>query len=102
MVQVVENNPDNVNYVNIQRGKSYSNTYNPGWLDHPNFFYKNNKNALGPRPRKSNLEIMIASFMETQTRQNEDVRNQNLHTNDFLRQLASKVESVTILTKTSV
>lgn len=29
---------------NFQRNNPYSNTYNPGWKDHPNFRWVNNKN----------------------------------------------------------
>lgn len=71
--------PDQVNYA---QGNPYSNTYNPGWRNHPNFFYKNNNALFAPNPtpvvpqgyqkaapaapqapRKSNLELMIENFM---------------------------------------
>lgn len=29
------------NYVNNNHEYFYPNTYNPGWIDHPNFFYNN-------------------------------------------------------------
>ena len=35
---------------NFQRGNQgpYSNTYNPGWHNHPNFSWRNDNNALKP------------------------------------------------------
>lgn len=40
MILVGGTNRDIVNYVNNQRETPYSNTYKPGWRDHPNFSYK--------------------------------------------------------------
>ncbi|XP_058759534.1 uncharacterized protein LOC131632822 [Vicia villosa] len=67
--------PEPVNYA---QGNPYSNTYNPGWKNHPNFSYKNNSALYAPgqapsippgyqkapfaapnTPRKSNLELMM-------------------------------------------
>lgn len=36
----------------------------------------------------------MENFVVTQTRQNNDFRNQNLHTNEELRQLATKIENL--------
>lgn len=36
---LAESNPYQVNYA---QGNPNSNTYNPGWRNHPNFSYKNN------------------------------------------------------------
>ncbi|XP_058746345.1 uncharacterized protein LOC131619244 [Vicia villosa] len=66
--------------VNYAQGNPYSNTYNPGWKNHPNFSYKNNNALYAPGqapsvppgyqkapfstpnvPRKSNLKIMMES-----------------------------------------
>src|ERR1044072_1076565 len=101
-----------VEQANYVQGNPYSNTYNPGWKNHPNFSYKSN-NALyapgqapatppgypkaipnhpnnGPNtsniPRKSNLEIMIEHFIASQSQTNKDVLNQNLHTNEQIKQ----------------
>ena len=108
---------EQANYV---QGNPYRNTYNPGWKNHPNFSYKSN-NALyapgqapatppgypkanpnhpnnGPNtsnsPRKSNLEIMIEHFIACQSQTNKDVLNQNLHTNEQIKQLSSKVDAL--------
>ena len=85
-----------VEQANYVQGNPYSNTYNPGWKNHPNFSYKNN-NALyapgqapatppgypkaipnhpnnGPNtsnaPRKSNLEVMIEHHIAAQNQIN--------------------------------
>lgn len=76
LILVVGTNVDTINYVNNQTENPYSNTYNAGWRDHPNFSYENNQtqNAIGPSgfpqgvtPRNSNLETMMKSFVTTQT-----------------------------------
>lgn len=83
----------NDNFVNNnQRNNPYSNIYNPGWRDHPNLSYRNNnpQQAMGPpgfqkatqpEPKKSNLELLMENFVLTQTRQNIELKNQNLLTN---------------------
>lgn len=43
---------------------------------------------------KYNLESTIEIFVATQTRQNDDFRNQKLHTNEVLMQLTTKNESM--------
>lgn len=44
-------------------------------------------------PKKSNLELIIENFAVTQTCLNEEFENQNLHTNEVLRKLTTRVES---------
>lgn len=34
--------------VNYAQGNPYSNTYNPGWRNHPSFSYKNNNSLFSP------------------------------------------------------
>ena len=102
--------PDQVNYA---QGNPYSNTYNPGWKNHPNFSYKNN-NALYPpnqtpvvppgsqkamtaaptAPRKSNLELMMENFIATQAQTNKEFLNQNIHTSEQIKQLVNKVDAL--------
>ncbi|XP_057518484.1 uncharacterized protein LOC130799406 [Amaranthus tricolor] len=74
-----------------QQYNPYSNTFNPGWRDHPNFSYRNN-NAQNPsssynipsgfqqrppfppqqqHPPKSNLESLMENFIANQSKQNE-------------------------------
>jgi hypothetical protein len=70
--------PDQVNYA---QGNPYSDNYNPGWRNHPNFSYKNNNALLPPNqtplgfqrpvgqqaatypPKKSNLDLMMEKFL---------------------------------------
>ncbi|XP_058725740.1 uncharacterized protein LOC131597035 [Vicia villosa] len=102
--------PEPVNYA---QGNPYSNTYNLGWKNHPNFSYKNNNTLYAPGqapnvppgyqkapfaspniPRKSNLEKMMENFIATQTQTNKDFINQNVHTNEQIKQLATKVDAL--------
>ncbi|XP_058759887.1 uncharacterized protein LOC131633190 [Vicia villosa] len=99
--------------VNYAQGNPYSNTYNPGWKNHPNFSYKNNNALYAPGqapsvppgyqkapfttpnvPRKSNLKIVMENFIATQTLTNKDFINQNVHTNEQIKQLATKVDAL--------
>ncbi|XP_045831180.1 uncharacterized protein LOC123922508 [Trifolium pratense] len=87
--------------VNYAQGNPYSNSYNPGWKNHPNLSYKNN-NALFPPsqtppgfqkqmgqqaatqpPKKSNFDLMMDKFL-----------NQNIHTNELVKQLSNKVDAL--------
>ncbi|KAI5397458.1 hypothetical protein KIW84_063322 [Lathyrus oleraceus] len=45
-------------------------------------------------PRKSNLELMMESFIATQAQTNKYFLNQNIHTGEQLKQLASKVDAL--------
>ncbi|XP_058764753.1 uncharacterized protein LOC131638223 [Vicia villosa] len=83
------------------------------WKNHPNFSYKNNNALYAPGqapsvppgyqkapfaapnvPRKSNLELMMENFIATQTQTNKDFINQNVHTNEQIKQLATKVDAL--------
>ena len=99
--------PNEVNYVqnfNLKPANDlYSNTYNPGWKNHPNFSYRSNPNPLNiplmnarpppyfqrpsfpsQMPQKSNLEAMMESMLMAQQKQDE-----------YIKQLASKVDVLT-------
>ncbi|CAB4278459.1 unnamed protein product [Prunus armeniaca] len=53
---------------NRQRNNLYSNTYNPGWKNHPNFSWSNNQNVQGPptgftpQEKKHGLEDIITQL----------------------------------------
>ena len=83
--------------VNYTQGNPFSNTYNPGWRNHPNFSYKNNspiQNSAPPRPTgfqaqrpnqpmqavapKPNLEKIMENFISAQTQQNKEFLNHNI------------------------
>ncbi|XP_031376077.1 uncharacterized protein LOC116191018 [Punica granatum] len=75
-------NGEQVNFVNnFQRSNQgpYSNTYNPGWRNHPNFSWRNENNALKPPPgfqkqgpaqnappqqSQSRIEELMLSYMQ--------------------------------------
>ncbi|KAK2457130.1 hypothetical protein QL285_004433 [Trifolium repens] len=98
--------------VNYAQGNSYSNEYNSAWRNHPNLSYKNNNAMFAPSttppgfqnqrgapaaptaPIKSNLELMIENFISTQTQQNKEFMNQNIHTNELVKHLANKVDAI--------
>ena len=73
---------------NRPRNDPYSNTYNPGWRNHPNFSYRN-QNVENPQnaPQKSHLESMMENLISNQHKQNEFIHNQ-------VRELASKVDQL--------
>lgn len=87
---------------------------NPGCKNHPHFSYKNNNALYAPNqpppgyqkpthsapqaapqtPRKSNLELMMENFVASQTQQNKEFMNQNVHTSKLVKQLATKVDAL--------
>lgn len=82
----------------------YSNQYNPGWRNHPNFSWGNNNQhrpqppayqarPLPPQERKSNLEEMLTNFMAAQEARmkNQDASIKALEVQ--LGQLATAVSS---------
>ncbi|XP_020249380.1 uncharacterized protein LOC109826769 [Asparagus officinalis] len=103
---------EQVNYVNNfnQKGDPFSNTYNPGWRNHPNFSYRNPPgnpmpaSNFGPPgfrapqsnfpSQKSNLENMMEKFVTTQSKLNEEFKQQQQTTNEVVKQLASKMDSL--------
>lgn len=100
--------------VNYAQGNPYSNTYNPGWSNHPNVSYRSNNALFAPNPtpnaplgyqkpatptppsapKKSNLELLMENFISTQTQQNKEFMNQNIHTNELVKHLATKVDAL--------
>ena len=110
-----ESSSDQVNYT---QGNPFSNTYNPGWRNHPNFSYKNNNPIQNPGPSRPqgfqtqkqnqpmqivpprpNLKETIDTFIQTQTQQNKEFMNQHIHTNELVTQLATKFDQIITHTK---
>jgi hypothetical protein len=84
-LSIPQENLENVNMLNNfnrPQNNPYSQSYNPGWRNHPNFSYKNNQDTVSqnvpqqqsfaPRqfepqiPQKYNLELMMEQFMNQQ------------------------------------
>ncbi|KAL5554123.1 hypothetical protein UlMin_041524 [Ulmus minor] len=100
-------NQGNYNSGSYNRGNNpYSNTYNPGWRQHPNFSWSNqtgqssnnpnrpiNPNANAPPERGDSLEAMMRAFMsKTETHiQNQGVALRNLE--NQVGQLATALSS---------
>ncbi|XP_058774816.1 uncharacterized protein LOC131649088 [Vicia villosa] len=99
--------------VNYTQGNPFSNTYNPGWRNHPNFSYKNNNPIQNPGPsrpqsyptQKQNQPMQVVpprpSFRETvekfilaQTQQNKEFHNQNNHIIDLITKLGTEFDQV--------
>ncbi|CAJ2633397.1 unnamed protein product [Trifolium pratense] len=74
---LTEVHPDQVNY-------TQGNLYNQG-------FQKPAQNA----PMKSNLELMMENFIALQTQTNKEFLNQNIHTNEQIKQLTSRLDVLT-------
>lgn len=115
---LAETSSDKVNYA---QGNPYSNTYNHGWRNHPNFSYKNNnptQNSTPQRPSgfqtqrpnqpmqstpsKSNIEKMVESFITTRNQQNKEFMNQNIHINGLITQLGTKLDYVITHNKSTI
>lgn len=78
--------PEQVNQVadfNRQRNNPYSNTYNQGWRNHPNFAWSNNQNVQRPPPgfppqeKKNELEDIVGQLAG-------NVNTLSINTNQFM------------------
>jgi hypothetical protein len=47
------------------KNNPYSNTYNPGWRNQPNFFWSNNQNALNPQGQQRNFQQAAQPVQES-------------------------------------
>ncbi|KAB2631318.1 hypothetical protein D8674_008837 [Pyrus ussuriensis x Pyrus communis] len=54
------------------KNNPYSNTYNPGWRDHPNFSYANQRNVLNPSQGNTQLQGTAPGFSELKRSSLED------------------------------
>lgn len=50
----LEGSSEVAQFSNSEKNNSYSNTYNPGWKDHPNFRWSNNQNISDNQSVKKN------------------------------------------------
>lgn len=111
--QLAEPTHDQVNYA---QGNPYSNMYNLGWRNHPisptriiilnlhlalhQLFHKVSKiikeTTLLALPLRSlsKLELIMENFVLPHTRHNKEFMNQDVHTNELIKQLANKVDVV--------
>ncbi|CAJ2657668.1 unnamed protein product [Trifolium pratense] len=96
---------DQVNY-------TQGNSYNQNQRNHPYLSYNSNNALFAPgqaptpsppgfqkpaqnAPMKSNLELMMENFIALQTQTNKEFLNQNIHTNEQIKQLTSRLELLT-------
>src|SRR5262249_19608220 len=81
------------NFQRSPQNNPYSNTYNPGWRNHPNFSWSNQQNPRPPPPgynqthqqqqqQKPSLEELMSKFISTSEArfQNQDASIKNLET----------------------
>ena len=54
--------------------------------------YQRGVHASPQPPKKSNLKLIMENFIATQSQQKKEFTNQNIHTNELIKQLASKVD----------
>jgi hypothetical protein len=113
-----EGNAEQVNVLNNNyrpQNNPYSNTYNPGWRNHPNFSWRNNQDNQPQNlnqnpnqnlsnqgyeqrqfdqsaPQKSNLEQMMEKMMQEQTEFRQDQKRVNQQVADQIRDLGMKVD----------
>ncbi|CAJ2652085.1 unnamed protein product [Trifolium pratense] len=93
---------DQVNY-------TQGNSYNQNQRNHPYLSYNSNNALYAPSqaptpsppgfqkpaqnaPMKSNLELMMENFIAVQTQTNKEFLNQNIHTNEQIKQLTSRLD----------
>ncbi|XP_042396837.1 uncharacterized protein LOC121986983 [Zingiber officinale] len=92
------------NYAQKPNNNPYSNTYNPGWRNHPNFSYRNSQNQSGQnnygasggfqQEKKSNLEVMMENFIATQSKQNDEYRQHMVESNRKHSETAEAISQI--------
>jgi hypothetical protein len=113
-----EGDAEQVNVLNnnyLPQNNPYSNSYNPGWRNHPNFFWRNNQDnqpqnqnqspnqnrsnqGYGQRqfdqraPQKSNLEQMMKKMMQEQAEIRQDQKRVNQQVTNQIRDLGMKLD----------
>ncbi|CAJ2627735.1 unnamed protein product [Trifolium pratense] len=102
---LTETPTDQVNY-------TQGNSYNQNQRNHSYLSYNSNNALYAPgqaptpsppgfqkpaqnAPMKSNLELMMENFIAIQTQTNKEVLNQNIHTNEQIKQLTSRLDVLT-------
>ncbi|MCH87321.1 hypothetical protein A2U01_0008188, partial [Trifolium medium] len=59
----------------------------------PGFHNQKGAHVAPVAPQKSNLELMMENFVSAQTQQNKEFINQNIHTNELIKQLRNRVRA---------
>ncbi|XP_050909789.1 uncharacterized protein LOC127123629 [Lathyrus oleraceus] len=68
----LEGSGEEVQFTNFWKNNPYSNTYNPGWQDHPNFYWRNNQNSSANQGMQQGQQ---ASFQRKPSQLEEIVQN---------------------------
>jgi hypothetical protein len=110
--QMEEGSVEQANMLNNNfrpQNNPYSNTYNPGWRNHPNFSWRNDQGQQNPsqgrsnqgfgqrqyepaaQPPKSNLERLIENFIENQTVTNQKNDDKFEEINQRLKNLENQI-----------
>lgn len=55
----LEGSSEEAQFSNFQKNNPYSNTYNPGWKDHPDFGWSNNQNTSANQGIQQNQQAPI-------------------------------------------
>ena len=108
----LDEDQEHVNAINDQvrpQNDPFSSTYNPGWRNHLNFFYRNNQNTPVQQPQFSaptdypnqnnnsqsvgqrpNLYTMMTNFMTERTKATNELKAQRQETNNQLQKQCSR------------
>jgi hypothetical protein len=82
----------------------YSNTYNPGWRDHPNFKWTNNENVQNPLggsfQRSQGPSSQGPSFQRPYMPPQQNVGNSNSHYDKTIEALTNSTQALTSATQT--
>ncbi|XP_040369767.1 uncharacterized protein LOC121051453 [Rosa chinensis] len=73
----------------------YSNTYNPGWRDHPNFKWTNNENTQNPLGGNSNYDQIIEALTNSTQALVQGQQNHTKDIADLKRQMGQVVDFMT-------
>src|SRR4051812_32558884 len=75
----------------LKKNNSYSNTYNPGWKNHPNFSWKDQQQQV---PQKAEWEVAIERLVGQCSQFQEETRNNHTNTTTSIKNLEVQVGQI--------
>src|SRR4051812_17088077 len=76
----------------LKKNNSYSNTYNPGWKNHPNFSWKDQQQQV---PQKAEWEVAIERLAGQCSQFQEETRNNHRNTSASIKNLEIQMSQIT-------
>ncbi|CAL9025913.1 unnamed protein product, partial [Prunus brigantina] len=84
------------------KNNPYSNTYNPGWKDHPNFSWSNSQNMLNPQGQQKNFQQGSNYHTSSQVAQPNTDQKKNTNLEGAILQFLTAQQQTNALTSQNI